>query len=325
LIYVAGMKNVVLTLLFCLLAIPAFALELALPVACTVGTNCWIQQYADHDSSPGATDYSCGVASYDGHDGTDIRVLNASVKVEVVAAAAGKVKAVRDGVADNLVKTDTDKAAVDKTECGNGVVIDHGDGWETQYCHLRNGSTKVKAGDIVASGGLLGEIGFSGNAAFPHLHLTVRKDGKHVDPFSADTTTDCKASDRSLWTVEAQKGLAYKDAEVLQLTWAPKIYENVELEAGKLEQFDPTTWTALVLFAEVINLRKDDEMTLWVFMPGRAPMKNTVVMERNRAVQQLNIGRRLQSPWRSGLYRGVLEVWRGKVSVISKQLTFQIE
>lgn len=57
----------------------------------------------------------------------------------VVAAAPGRVRGVRDGVSDASVR-DTGTEAVKDRECGNGVLIEHGDGWETQYCHLQRAS-----------------------------------------------------------------------------------------------------------------------------------------------------------------------------------------
>jgi murein DD-endopeptidase MepM/ murein hydrolase activator NlpD len=110
------------------LASPAGAFELAFPAGCTLGQDCYIQQYHDHDPGPEATDYTCGPLSYDGHDGTDIALptrADMAAGVAVLAAAPGVVKGLRDGVAD---------AAPFPTgqDCGNGVVIDHGNGWETQ-------------------------------------------------------------------------------------------------------------------------------------------------------------------------------------------------
>ena len=46
---------------------PAAALELSLPIACTPGTDCFIQQYVDRDKGPGVRDYACGAETYDGH------------------------------------------------------------------------------------------------------------------------------------------------------------------------------------------------------------------------------------------------------------------
>jgi hypothetical protein len=313
-----------LTVLIFLLAAPAFALELALPVACNVGTDCWVQQYADHDAGAGSTDYACGVASYDKHDGTDIRVLHTRVDVAVLAAAVGRVKAVRDGVADHLVKSEADRAVVSKIECGNGVVVSHGDGWETQYCHMRKGSVAVQTGEQVAAGDRLGLIGYSGEAAFPHLHVTVRKDGKVVDPFSADDMTDCKAVDRSLWSASAEKALAYKGSELLQLAWAPRIYEDAEVESGRLSEFQPTDWRALVLFAEAINLYKDDVMTLTVTLPGQDPVVNSVVMKNNRAVQRLYAGKKIKGRLPNGIYVGRFELKRGDDVVLAKEIKFEM-
>ena len=101
----------------------------------------------------------------------------------VVAAADGKVLRVRDGVEDVSI-TGRGRESVANSECGNGVVVEHGNGWETQYCHMAKGSLSVKPGDTVKAGDRLGRIGLSGMTEFPHLHFTLRKDGKVVDPFA---------------------------------------------------------------------------------------------------------------------------------------------
>ena len=85
---------------------------------------------------PAATDFTCGPLSYDGHDGTDIALPTRAAMAEgvaVLAAAPGTVTGIRDGIADFA-------PVIQGKECGNGVVIDHGAGWVTQYCHLRQGS-----------------------------------------------------------------------------------------------------------------------------------------------------------------------------------------
>lgn len=56
---------------------------------------------------------------------------------------------------------------------GNFVTIDHGDGEFSTLLHMRPGSVRVKAGDHVRRGQLLGELGFSGDAIFPHLHYQL--------------------------------------------------------------------------------------------------------------------------------------------------------
>jgi murein DD-endopeptidase MepM/ murein hydrolase activator NlpD len=325
LFYIRSIMRWILTFLIFLFAAPAMALELGLPVACEMGKTCWVQQYVDHDAGPGAADFTCGIASYDGHDGTDIRALNTRADIAVVAAASGRVKAVRDGVADRLMKSEADRAAVAKIECGNGLVVTHDGGWETQYCHMRKGSVAVKAGDTVAKGDRLGLVGYSGAAAFPHVHITVRKDGKVIDPFSADTSSDCKAADRSLWSATAQEALAYTPTQLLQLSWTPRIYDDDEVEAGALAEFQPANWTALVLFAEAINLYKDDVMTLTVSLPDQDPVVNRLVMQRNRAVQRLYAGKKLKATRPSGVYTGRMDITRGHVVVLTKDISFELK
>ena len=119
-----------------LMAGPAAAFELEWPLACALGEDCFIQQYVDHDPGPDARDYTCGSATYDGHDGTDIRVKTLADMergVDVLASHSGVVVGARDGEPDHVVKTDADRAAVVDKECGNGVLIEAGDGWATQY------------------------------------------------------------------------------------------------------------------------------------------------------------------------------------------------
>src|SRR5687767_11532042 len=58
---------------------PAAASRLAsktleFPVACSLGETCAIQNYVDLDEGPGAKDFKDGTRSYDGHNGTDIRL-----------------------------------------------------------------------------------------------------------------------------------------------------------------------------------------------------------------------------------------------------------
>ena len=186
---------------------PAAALELSLPVDCEMGKQCYIQNFVDRDPGPDYADFTCGSLSYDGHKGTDFRVATLAEMEEgvaVIAAAPGRVRAIRDGVDDLGAK-----AFPSGKDCGNAVVIAHDGGWETQYCHLRKGSVAVQGGDRVAAGAHLGLIGFSGNTAFPHLHFSVRKDGAPIDPFGAqEMTAACALPDTdSLWAEKAREDL----------------------------------------------------------------------------------------------------------------------
>jgi murein DD-endopeptidase MepM/ murein hydrolase activator NlpD len=63
---------------------------------------------------------------------------------------------------------------------GNCVVIDHGQGLLTLYFHLSE--FKVKEGDEVKRGQIVGLSGGTGRATGPHLHVGVRWQGTYLDP-----------------------------------------------------------------------------------------------------------------------------------------------
>ena len=77
--------------------------HLALPLDCTLGESCFIQNYVDDDPGPGAADFTCGALTYDGHKGTDFALTSIAAMeagVTVRAAAPGVVRGVRDGMPD---------------------------------------------------------------------------------------------------------------------------------------------------------------------------------------------------------------------------------
>src|SRR3546814_5235941 len=82
-------------------------LRFGMPIDCTIGEDCYLQQYVDHDPGGGYRDYRCGPLSYDGHKGTDFRLKDVPIMergVRVLAAAPGTVVATRDGLPDVNVK-----------------------------------------------------------------------------------------------------------------------------------------------------------------------------------------------------------------------------
>lgn len=73
---------------------------------------------------------------------------------------------------------------------GNCIRIAHADGYSTTYAHLN--AMRVKAGDRVKGGDVIGTVGSTGRSTGPHLHFEMAKDGVSFDPgrvfdFSAST------------------------------------------------------------------------------------------------------------------------------------------
>lgn len=87
----------------------------------------------------------------------------------ILAPADGKVIAARDGIADNVPGQ---MNALQIT--GNHVVLEIAPAEYLYLAHLQEGSVKVKAGDQVERGQLVGRCGNSGNTSEPHLHLHVQ-------------------------------------------------------------------------------------------------------------------------------------------------------
>lgn len=86
------------------------------------------------------------------------------VGTPIVAARAGTVLKVRDGQHARL-----------PDPAGNYVRILHDDGSHSAYLHLKRGSVRVKVGQHVRVGSLLGQSGNTGRSTGPHLHFVVQK------------------------------------------------------------------------------------------------------------------------------------------------------
>lgn len=154
--------------------------------------------HVDHDPAVSDTGTTCLTFDgggfpfcYDGHDGTDYLLVFGFATmdqndVKVVAAADGEVTYAEDGNYDRCHETSGFKVTCDGHPMkANAVKIRHADGVESWYWHLKKGSVKVKVGQKVRCGDLLGHVGSSGKSATPHLHFEVRDAaGKLIDPYA---------------------------------------------------------------------------------------------------------------------------------------------
>jgi hypothetical protein len=324
------MHRCVALLVSLMLAAPAIArpLErLALPVACTPGADCWVLRYVDHDPGPGVRDYMCGGLSGDGHKGTDIALRDLAAMaagVEVRAAAAGVVEALRDGMADRSVD-EIGRTAVGGRECGNGIRLTHGDGWTTWYCHLRRGSLMVNQGDRVEAGQPLALVGLSGDTSFPHLHFDLRHGDRVIDPFVGAGAADCGPGAQPLWTAQVIDQLTYEPVVLTSIGVATAGPNKDDVRRGwhRLPAL-PVSSPALVLWVEGYWVEPGDAVTFRLRGPdGRTVVDHAIEIQTS---QQRWLGfagaPRPGQAWPAGTYAGevVLERAPGERLVLERSV-----
>lgn len=128
-------------------------------------------------------DWNGGTATYDGHNAIDAGNPNFGKMDEgapIIAAADGVVKFVQD------IGFDRNTGTLDNIVPGgppNVVRVDHGDGWETVYVHLRRDSIRVKVGQTVEAGDILGWEGSSGHSTGSHIHFELERKGLEYETF----------------------------------------------------------------------------------------------------------------------------------------------
>ncbi|RYC31220.1 M23 family metallopeptidase [Lichenibacterium minor] len=298
------------------------------PVACSVGKTCEIQHYVDHGGGGDAKDFRCGTVTYKGHNGTDIRVLTMADErrgVDILAAAPGRVLRVRDGMDDVSVAVLGHDAIKDR-DCGNAVIIAHADGFQTDYCHMAKGSVAVKPGDSVKVDQVIGRVGLSGDTEFPHLHITVRHDGRVVDPFAYGQPEGACAGGTSLWRADLQPSLAYKNGTVLNFGLAPTAVtvEQVDDGAGR-DPLAPDS-PAVLAYVRAIDLRRGDIQRLVVTGPGGVLVdRSEPPLPSNKDQVFMGIGRRRPpGGWGPGIYAAHYTVTRDGAAVVDRSVETRI-
>ncbi len=316
-------------------AVYAAPLSLEVPVQCTVGTDCFIQNYVDAKAGEEYSDFMCRRLSYNGHKGTDFRVgtYDAENSTQVLAAAAGTVARLRDGVEDMHAKN-PEKQDVSDKECGNAVVIAHDNGWETQYCHLQKGSLAVKQGQAVEAGDVLGRIGLSGSTEFPHLHLSVRNDeGKEIDPFTGnEKETSCNEEatlENALWSDTARKQLSLNETGYLASGFATQLVDSVGINEGKFDSKTlPKEANALVFWTLLYGVKEGDKLTMLVLDTDKRPIvQNTETIKKPYAQYHHFIGKKRQGQgaWTVGTYEGLVSLARDGEVLADKSVTVLIK
>jgi hypothetical protein len=93
---------------------------------------------------------------------------------DALAVANGTVVEVKDSIPENVPGINSRAVPITlETVGGNHVIIDIGGGYYAFYAHLKPGGVKVKLGDKVKRGQVIGIVGNTGNSTEPHLHFHI--------------------------------------------------------------------------------------------------------------------------------------------------------
>lgn len=180
-------------------------------------------------------------------------------------------------------------------DCGYWVRIDHGNGVITRYMHMKKGSLKVKVGDKVKKGQVIGSMGATGNVTGRHLHFDISFSGNvvwahggfyvekqnrtYVDPVPylmceksiTDVTDFTTGNYKVIKAVNIRKGPGTKYDRVLYNSFSANAKEQIKKLGGKPEDNDFPKGMKL----SISKLEQDDKEnwwgkcpTGWVYMKG---------------------------------------------------------
>lgn len=292
------------------------------PVDCTLGESCFFLNYVDRAPGPATLDHLCATQTYDGHDGTDIALpTHAAMQagVTVRAAAPGKVLRIRDGEPDGALLAGQ---SVEGRECGNGVVIDHGQGWTGLYCHLRKGSVRARPGQTVGPDTIIGQIGLSGMTEHPHLHFELQKDGQSLDPFNPDMAADCASEpEQTLWKTQP----APPGGGLIEAGFAPSVPDYEALKLGQFPAPPRADAPALVLWVYGYGARKGDMLRLEISGPQGFRFAHETRLDKAQALFMRAGGRkRPAAGWPAGEYEGQITLIRAKTPLQSRSVRLRI-
>ena len=100
------------------------------------------------------------------------KTIQKHMGMDFTADSGSDVYATGDGVVEEIERK--------KWGYGNSIIINHGYGYKTRYAHLS--SFKVKKGQKIKRGDLIGLVGSTGKSTGPHLHYEVEVNGEKVNP-----------------------------------------------------------------------------------------------------------------------------------------------
>lgn len=137
---------------------------------------------------------------------------------------------------------------------GNAVYINHGNGIETCYFHLKKGSVMVKKGDLIARGDVIGYMGNTGNSTGAHLHFGLKINGEWTDPLpylDGTATLGFKRNSQKIKTL--RRGDKGADVAILQRLLNSVSSAGLEVDGS----YGTKTMNAVIDYQTVFGLKAD--------------------------------------------------------------------
>ncbi len=282
----------------------------SLPLNCTLDRDCWIINLPDAGIGDKALDHQCGFRTYNRHEGTDVAIRDfraVDEGADVLASAPGLVTAARDGTDEHYLHDDQTRKLTSVRACGNSVILQHDDGWESYYCHMRKGSVAVKLGQRVVRGERLGLVGMSGRTQFPHVHVEFRHRGTNLNPFTGQPVeAGCKAPVRqSLWHPEAKVSYPSFALYAAGFLDHPPTKQRIWSSARSPVSM-PRHAPSLVLWASMFGTQRGDVLKLRILDPGGTAVAVREVRMSHVQARAMAFVRRQLTPsgWAEGRWLG---------------------
>ncbi|MEH6576807.1 MAG: M23 family metallopeptidase [Amphritea sp.] len=325
-----GLRWLLLTLIYWQHSALANDIQLEWPLDCSIGQDCWIVNHVDTNPAPKqAKDYTCGNLTYDAHKGTDIALQDSIAMangVDVLAPMNGTVLHIRNNESDHTSgKIDLAAIRASGKECGNGLILDHGNGWQSKYCHMKQGSLVVKPGDRVTTGQKLGKVGLSGLTQFPHLHIGIEHNGKVIDPFTGLSHQEgCNKMQTPLWAKEL--ALGYTPASLYAAGFSAQVpnYSAVVEDTSSPSEL-PVSSPVLTFWLLMFGAEKGDQISIEIRDPKGNLFSQNTISQAKKKIRLFNfIGKRnTTAPLQQGTYTGTVTLKRQLTNgeIITREIT----
>lgn len=210
-------------------------ISLNFPVKCQQGKTC----YVNFDKKTNSTNVILNTQS---------EMLKGT---NVLAADDGKVIKVVNNMPDADTAEQTHQTG---DPCGNQVIIQHDNGWVTQYCHLKQGSIDVTPGQQVKNLQTIAQVGESGVTNFPKLGFMVLQNGVPRNPFNPNIWAN-KIPLNSYGLID------------MGLTNQPITLEQASEKPEKKSSFNMQD-KQIVAWVRVYGAQKGDQQKLTFYMPS---------------------------------------------------------